>query len=198
MKPFSFDNPKSRHFKEIKEMEEKKIMRRRREEEKQKQKEEELKKKEEKEMKAMIKVQPDIIPIATRALKKKIEKQFEDKEIQKKKEKIELLKEKRKEKKLKEIKEKKKASFNLLNELDELLMQKDDSEEVGKVYDEKLKQLFSEEVTNRVNYFNKMEKKNVLIKSIYIYISCYFKYRNKEKIWMQNIFLQKYISFYIM
>lgn len=57
-------------------MEEKKENRRRREEEKQKRKEEELKKKEEKEMKAMIKIEPDIIPIATRALKKKVEKQF--------------------------------------------------------------------------------------------------------------------------
>lgn len=76
IKPFSFDNPNSKHFKEIKEMEEKKENRRRREEEKQKKEEEELKKKEEKEMKAMIKNEPDIIPIATRALKKKVEKQF--------------------------------------------------------------------------------------------------------------------------
>lgn len=168
-------------------MEEKKENRRRREEEKQKRKEEELKKKEEKEMKAMIKIEPDIIPIATRALKKKVEKQFvyyntyiffkqEQKEMQIKKEKLEEIKERRKEKRLKELTEKKKVSYNLLNELDELLMQKDDSEEVKNIYDEKLKQLFTEEVTNRVNYFNKKEKKNVF--NYYIFIIN----RNKEKI----------------
>lgn len=81
--------------------------------------------------------------------------------MQIKKEKLEEIKERRKEKRLKELTEKKKVSYNLLNELDELLMQKDDSEEVKNIYDEKLKQLFTEEVTNRVNYFNKKEKKNV-------------------------------------
>lgn len=96
--------------------------------------------------------------------------------MQIKKEKIEEIKERRKEKRLKELTEKKKVSYNLLNELDELLMQKDDSEEVKNIYDEKLKQLFTEEVTNRVNYFNKKEKKNVF--NYYIFIIN----RNKEKI----------------
>lgn len=81
--------------------------------------------------------------------------------MQIKKEKLDEIKEKRKEKRLKELSEKKKVSYNLLSELDMLLMQKDDSEEVKNIYDEKLKQLFTEEVTNRVNYFNKKEKKNV-------------------------------------
>lgn len=96
--------------------------------------------------------------------------------MQIKKEKLEAIKERRKEKRLKELTEKKKVSYNLLNELDELLMQKDDSEEVKNIYDEKLKQLFTEEVTNRVNYFNKKEKKNVF--NYYIFIIN----RNKEKI----------------
>lgn len=96
--------------------------------------------------------------------------------MQIKKEKLEEIKERRKEKRLKELTEKKKVSYNLLNELDELLMQKDDSEEVKNIYDEKLKQLFTEEVTNRVNYFNKKEKKNVF--NYYIFIIN----RNKEKI----------------
>lgn len=96
--------------------------------------------------------------------------------MQIKKERLEEIKERRKEKRLKELTEKKKVSYNLLNELDELLMQKDDSEEVKNIYDEKLKQLFTEEVTNRVNYFNKKEKKNVF--NYYIFIIN----RNKEKI----------------